>query len=251
MSDGPTPARLAPFPARRAPHPMDGQPQMFDPHEGTDPERISLPGADVVLHRFAFTAAEAERCFHEVLHTTAWRHDEVVLYGKLTPIPRLQAWYGEPGCTYTYSNLRLDPLPFTPALSALRARCIALAGATLNCALVNHYRDGRDSVALHADDEPELGPEPVIASVSLGAVRRMQFRHQTDPDLRHDLDLPSGSVLVMRGTTQRFWRHAIPKTTRPVGPRLNLTFRHIAPHPIPEPPPHPEPPPPSRTGHTF
>ncbi len=207
---------------------MDGQLPLFAPTGGTTPERIELLDADVVLHRLAVSAVDAQRCFDEVLRTTAWHQGNVRMFGKLTPIPRLQAWYGEPGCAYTYSNLRMEPLPFTPILAELRARCVALADTPLNCVLVNHYRDGHDSVALHADDEPELGPEPVIVSVSLGAVRRMQFRHQSEPTLRHDLDLPSGSVLVMRGTTQRFWKHAVPKTARTVGPRINLTFRHIA-----------------------
>jgi alkylated DNA repair dioxygenase AlkB len=144
--------------------------------------------------------------------------------------PRLTAWYGDATARYSYSGLDLTPQPWTPALLALRTQVEQATGVTFNSVLLNLYRTGQDSMGWHADDEPELGPEPVIASISLGATRRFRLRPRHSQQLPHaplGLDLPSGSLLVMRGTTQQHWQHAVPKTARPVGPRLNLTFRTI------------------------
>lgn len=186
-----------------------------------------LPDADLVVYPRCFDAAEVERLERELGATTAWRQDEVVLFGRPTRVPRLQAWHGDAGRTYTYSGLRLEPEPWTPALLEVKAAIEPLAGIRFTSVLCNRYRDGRDGVDWHADDEPELGPEPVIASVSFGATRPFQLRHRHDPSLAHAVDLPAGSLLVMRGPTQACWKHRIPKTARPVGERLNLTFRVI------------------------
>ena len=136
---------------------------------------------------------------------------------------------GDPGTTYTYSGLRLDPDPWSPPVLELRAVASEAAGCEFNSVLLNRYRSGRDALAWHADDEPELGPEPTIASVSLGASRRFRLRRRDDHATSIGLDLPGGSVLVMAGATQRDWEHCVPRTARPVGERLNLTFRRIVP----------------------
>lgn len=141
--------------------------------------------------------------------------------------PRLTAWYGD--AAYTYSGVTLEPLPWTPLLAMLRDRLIADVGERFNSVLCNLYRTGADSMGLHADDERELGPNPVIASVSVGATRRLVLRHKRRKAAPVILDLTSGSLLVMGPATQTFWRHAVPKDPRVVAPRVNLTFRRIVP----------------------
>lgn len=149
------------------------------------------------------------------------------MYGKSVPIPRLSAWHGEHGRTYTYSKIEMEPQPWTPALQEIRLRIEETTGLTFNSMLANLYRDGSDHVAWHADDEPELGPEPVIASVSLGACRKFSMRHNERGDQKYSIDLAHGSLLMMQGLTQSYWQHCLAKTARAIGPRINLTFRTI------------------------
>lgn len=145
--------------------------------------------------------------------------------------PRLVSWHGDPGTGYVYSGVHHEPAAWTPALAELRARVEAATGLRFNSVLANFYRDGADSMGWHADREPAIGPTPAdrwICSLSFGHPRRFVLAHIKRDD-RHQLTLGEGSLLVMRGTTQQHYRHAVPKTKRPVGPRLNLTFRHIVP----------------------
>lgn len=188
--------------------------------------RLDLPEAEVVLHRDAIPPADRQRLLGALREAVAWEQHHVRLFGRTIPAPRLSAWYGDPGAVYRYSGETLEPRPWTPLLAEIRGLAEALAGAPFNSVLLNLYRDGSDSVGWHSDDEPELGPEPVIASVSLGAERRFELEHKRSRR-REPLVLPSGSVLVMAGPTQRRWRHRLPKTRAAVGPRLNLTFRRI------------------------
>ncbi len=189
---------------------------------------IDLPDADIVLVPGFLSSADAERLFVDLSATTAWRQETIKLYGRESPVPRLSAWYGDPGAAYTYSNIAMQPEPWSPPLLEIRTLVEQEAGTKFNSVLCNLYRDGRDSVAWHSDDESELGCRPVIASVSLGATRTFQLRHRAQRDLRHSTDLTHGSLLLMRGPTQRHWRHQVPKTSRSVGPRINLTFRTIS-----------------------
>jgi alkylated DNA repair dioxygenase AlkB len=156
---------------------------------------------------------------------TPWRADTVVVYGKRHLQPRLTAWYGEAG--YTYSGLTLHPLPLTPLLAQLRAAVERATGRRYNSVLLNYYRDGADSMGMHSDDEPELGPEPVIASVSYGATRTFTLRHKQSKRTVK-LDLTDGCLLLMAGALQANWHHGINKTAKLVGPRLNLTFRFVS-----------------------
>jgi alkylated DNA repair dioxygenase AlkB len=156
---------------------------------------------------------------------TPWRADTVVVYGKRHLQPRLTAWYGEAG--YTYSGLTLHPLPLTPLLAQLRAAVERATGRRYNSVLLNYYRDGADSMGMHSDDEPELGPEPVIASVSYGATRTFILRHKRSKRTVK-LDLTDGCLLLMAGALQANWQHGINKTAKLVGPRLNLTFRFVS-----------------------
>jgi alkylated DNA repair dioxygenase AlkB len=182
-----------------------------------DGELALLPGLALPL--------PASDVMARLVAQTEWRAETVRVFGKRHLQPRLTAWHGD--AAYTYSGLTLTPLPFSPLLQAIRAAVESATGHRFNSVLLNYYRGGRDSMGMHSDDEPELGPAPAIASLSLGATRTFILRHkQTKQTLK--LDLPGGSLLLMAGTLQQNWLHGINKTARPVGPRLNLTFRYIA-----------------------
>ncbi|MFL6708829.1 MAG: alpha-ketoglutarate-dependent dioxygenase AlkB family protein [Massilia sp.] len=155
---------------------------------------------------------------------TAWRSEAITLFGKQFLQPRLTAWHGT--AAYRYSGLTMSPQPFTPLQETIRATVEAATGCSFNSVLLNYYRDGQDSMGMHSDDEPELGPAPAIASVSFGAERVLILRHKgTGERLR--LPLGDGSLLLMAGALQKHWAHGINKTAREPGPRVNLTFRTI------------------------
>jgi alkylated DNA repair dioxygenase AlkB len=190
-------------------------------------EILSMPDAEVLLYRGFFPAPASDR-FLEVLRSTiAWQQEHLRLYGRRLPMPRLTAWYGDEGTSYTYSGHTRQPQAWTPLLLAIKLQVEAVAAVVFNSVLLNLYRDGQDSVAWHSDDEPELGQEPVIGSVSFGATRQFQFKHKQHQALRTHIALTHGSLLLMRGATQHHWLHRIPKTTTVHSPRINLTFRLI------------------------
>ncbi|MBX0292565.1 alpha-ketoglutarate-dependent dioxygenase AlkB [Hymenobacter sp. HSC-4F20] len=191
---------------------------------------ILLPDAELLFDPEFLPLAEAQELLEELTNSLAWQQEAIKLFGRSVLQPRLTAWYGDPGASYQYSGLRLEPLPWTPALLRLRQRVEEATGTFFNSVLLNLYRTGQDSMGWHADDEPELGPAPVIASVTLGATRNFRLKPRDPHRLPHapfSLPLTAGSLLLMRGATQQHWLHALPKTARPVGPRLNLTFRQI------------------------
>lgn len=189
---------------------------------------LGLIDGDARLWPAAFEPDEATQLFDALRAGIRWHQEEIVIFGQRRRVPRLVAWHGDPGAGYRYSGTDHLPEPWTPELERLRARAGGLSGAGFNAVLLNLYRDGRDGMGWHADDETELGRDPVIASVSLGASRRFCLRHRRRKDLKLDLELPHGSLLVMAGTTQHHWVHAVPKTGRSVGERINLTFRRVA-----------------------
>lgn len=158
-----------------------------------------------------------------------WRQDKIHIQGKDILIPRLQAWYGDDGKTFTYSGIHLTPKPWISLLSSLNEKVSKKCGIVFTSVLVNLYRNGQDSVAWHQDDEPGLGKNPVIASLSFGAQRSFQLRHLEDRTLTRNLKLESGSLLIMRGETQHKWQHCVPKDEKEENPRINLTFRVIKP----------------------
>jgi alkylated DNA repair dioxygenase AlkB len=191
---------------------------------------LLLPSATLLFDPEFLPGPEAGQLLAELKASVAWEQRSIRLFGQLVPQPRLTAWYGDPAAHYSYSGLHWLPQPWTPGLLALRQRVEAATNARFNSVLLNLYRDGRDSMGWHADDEPELGPAPTIASISLGARRRFRLRPRAGLAAAPlSLDLPAGSLLLMRGPTQQHWQHALPKTSRPVGPRLNLTFRWVQP----------------------
>jgi alkylated DNA repair dioxygenase AlkB len=200
---------------------------LFD--DQTEPARFDLPGADVTLFPSFFDAEESDVLFRELLDNTRWQQDFITIYGRQVRLPRLTAWYGDAERPYTYSGITMRPEQWTPALLAIKDRIEPVSGVTFTSVLLNLYRDGSDSVSWHQDDEPELGEEPVIGSVSLGQTRRFQLRHKQRKDIETvSIGLAHGSFLLMKGSTQRFWKHQLPKSSAPVGPRVNLTFRVIA-----------------------
>ncbi|MDI1450629.1 alpha-ketoglutarate-dependent dioxygenase AlkB [Polyangium sp. 6x1] len=190
-----------------------------------------LHGGFLLFHDPFLAPDEASAAFDALLAEVPFRQETIRLFGKTILQPRLSAWHGDPGASYTYSGLSLAPNPWTPTLSALRARVEAAAGSTFNSVLVNHYRGGDDSMGKHADDEPELGTNPVIASLSLGARRRFVLEPKKGGD-KVTLELGEGNLLVMAGTTQHHYRHGVPKQAGR-GPRMNLTFRRILSTPAP------------------
>ena len=149
------------------------------------------------------------------------------MFGKQILQPRLTALYGDPKVRYGYSGIAMEALPFTEVLEKIKVRLQEFTNQEFTHVLCNFYRDGQDSMGWHRDNEPELGPEPLIASVSLGAVRRFVLRNREHPERKHVLELPHGSLLVMGGATQRDWEHSLPKSARVQGARINLTFRRL------------------------
>lgn len=184
--------------------------------------------ADVsFLTRFPFPMSDSG-IFQKLHGDTTWLHEDVVVWGKRHKQPRLTAWYGDPGRSYTYSSTVMYPLPWTDLLLSLKRELELLVDARFNSVLLNLYRDENDRMGFHSDNEPSLGPEPTIASLSYGATRTLLFKHKRRKDLpKRALKLTSGSMLLMKGATQQNWNHGINKESAPCGPRINLTFRNI------------------------
>src|ERR1043165_5382857 len=191
-------------------------------------EVLSMPDAELLFFREFFSKEQSDEILRELLKNIEWKQDRIKYYGKEMDLPRLTAWYGDVGASYTYSNISMDSTAWTPTLMCIKQKIEKVTGARFNSVLLNYYRDGKDSVSWHRDNEPELGKNPVIASASFGDTRRFQFKHIKRKDLnRVDVELTHGSLLIMQGTTQEFWLHQIPKTSKPKKPRVNLTFRRI------------------------
>lgn len=171
-----------------------------------------------------FNPGESDRFFNSLRNKVDWRQESMSMYGRNVAFPRLIAWYGNDNKPYSFSGITLYPSVWLPELLEIKDRIEPFAGVTFNRVLLNLYRDGRDSVSWHTDAEPELGRNPVIASVSFGASRKFQLRHLQSKE-KIDLELTHGSLLIMQGELQHYWQHQIPKTRKTVGERINLTFR--------------------------
>ncbi len=159
--------------------------------------------------------------------TIAWRQDHVRLFGRQVPLPRWSAWHGDSDRPYTYSGLTLLPQPWNPLLDWLRDQLQAVSGVRFNSVLLNWYRSGSDHISWHTDAEPELGQNPIIASVNFGATRRFLLRRTDQPQEKIELPLGHGSVLIMSGALQHHWQHSVPKQAKVHDSRVNLTFRVI------------------------
>ncbi len=200
------------------------QPSLFP---DTGERLVRSDGGSIRLIASYLEAPEADWLFGNLNNLAGWHQDHIRVYGKTHPLPRLHRWFAESNEPYRWSGISMQPEPFPEYLEAVRQRIAADGAVHFNTALGNLYRNGRDGVGWHSDDEPELGPQPLIASLSLGAPRRFLLRKKVDHSQCLAFDLTHGSLLWMSGDTQKVWEHSIPKSDRPVGPRINLTFRAI------------------------
>jgi alkylated DNA repair dioxygenase AlkB len=204
------------------------QPSLFD-NEPDTPTRqtFALGDSEIQYVANAFTAREADRLFQSLLDDIPWRTATLTIAGQKRTLPRLQCWMADQGRSYSYSGLKLSPHPWNPDVLRIKARLEQLCEHSFNSVLLNYYRDGSDSVSWHADDETELGPNPIVASVSLGAQRTLEFKPKfnlTTP--KKQIVLGSGSILIMGKTIQNNWLHQLPKISGNIEPRISLTFRN-------------------------
>ncbi|WP_298246405.1 alpha-ketoglutarate-dependent dioxygenase AlkB [uncultured Christiangramia sp.] len=190
-------------------------------------ETIELQGASLLYIADFLSDEQADELFEKLLHYERWRQDHIKMFGKEILQPRLTALFSDNNNAYTYSGLTMHPELFPTYLTVIKERCEKICEKSFNACLANLYRDGQDSMGWHADDEKELGTNPVIASVSIGEPRMFHLKHRKDKNLTYKKRLQHGSLLVMRGETQKFWKHQLPKTKKQIGPRINLTFRKI------------------------
>ncbi|MSP85055.1 MAG: alpha-ketoglutarate-dependent dioxygenase AlkB [Flavobacteriaceae bacterium] len=193
----------------------------------SEPVYFNVPDAEISYYPHFFEEQKSEELFKELLQTIPWQQDDIKVFGKVHAQPRLTALFGNDGKPYSYSNIKMQPHSWNPILRDLKQKAEAISATDFTTVLLNLYRDGKDSNGWHADNEKELGVNPVIASLSFGAERYFHLQHNTDKNLKIKILLEHGSLLVMKGTTQHFWKHQIPKTAKPIGSRINLTFRSI------------------------
>lgn len=192
-------------------------------------EQLNLLPKDgeVLFFSNFFRMHECDIFFESLLRQVDWRHEPIFIFGEWKMQPRLTAWFGENDKTYTYSGITMTPKVWLPQLLEIKTRIESVSETKFSSALLNQYRDENDSMGWHSDNEKELGEQPSIASVSLGASRKFQLRHKTDKHLRTSIELSHGSFLLMRGETQKYWEHCIPKQSAPCDARINITFRNI------------------------
>jgi alkylated DNA repair dioxygenase AlkB len=193
----------------------------------SEPITLNLPDAEIIYYPHFFDKKEADTLFTQLVNDIPWQQDEIRVFGKVHPQPRLTALFGNEGKSYSYSNIKMQPHPWNPLLQKIKLSVENVSETNFTTVLLNLYRDGKDSNGWHADNEKELGSNPIIASVSFGTERIFQLKHNTIPGLKQNILLEHGSLLLMKGTTQHFWKHQIPKTSKIIGSRINLTFRVI------------------------
>lgn len=196
-------------------------------------QQIAVENGGLILFSDVFPHLESERLMARLQREIVWQQPQIRIAGRSVKIPRLQAWHGDESAHYRYSGLSIQPEPWTETLLIIKQRVEEVVGSTMpscfNSVLVNRYRSGQDSVGWHSDDEAELGVDPTIASLSLGQTRVFRLQHKQQADNKIKLELESGSLLLMYGELQHFWRHQLPKSKQRMGERINLTFRYILP----------------------
>lgn len=188
---------------------------------------LNLPDSDVIYFPKFYDSVTASKMFETLMKETFWQQDDIKVFGKTYKQPRLTALYAENEKPYSYSNITMFPKPFTPLLKEIKADIESVSGLSFTTVLLNLYRDGSDSNGWHSDDEKELGNNPAIASLSLGEARWFHLKHKKEKQQKTKIELAHGSLLIMQGSTQHYWKHQLAKTARKVGPRINLTFRLI------------------------
>jgi len=192
----------------------------------TDKNLLPFNG-DVLLFENFFLKEESEKYFNHLLNEIKWKQEPIIIFGKEVMQPRLTAWYGNADKPYTYSGLTMQPNAWTKQLLEIKNKIETVSEVKFTSALLNFYRDGKDSMGWHRDNEKELGLNPVIGSVSFGTSRIFKLRNYKDKNIVKSIELTNGSFLLMRGETQHYWEHALPKTSKPKGARINITFRTI------------------------
>lgn len=188
---------------------------------------FDLPNAIIEYYPNFFDAEKSKTLFEKLLNEIPWQQDDIKVFGKIHPQPRLTALFGNEGKSYAYSNIVMQPHQWNPLLMFIKNEIEEVVQENFTTVLLNLYRNGKDSNGWHADNEKELGRNPIIASVSFGSERSFHLQHNTIADAKLKITLEHGSLLVMKGETQHFWKHQIPKTTKTIDPRINLTFRII------------------------
>jgi alkylated DNA repair dioxygenase AlkB len=173
-----------------------------------------------------FDKIESDGFFQDLRSNVSWKQESMNMYGKRINFPRLTAWYGDIDKPYSFSGITLNPLPWSRALLEIKKKIEPKAAVCFNSVLLNLYRDGNDSISWHTDAEPELGANPVIASVNFGETRNFQLRHIHTKE-KIEIELTHGSLLIMQSELQHFWQHQVPKTAKKIKDRINLTFRVI------------------------
>lgn len=191
-------------------------------------EKISfnLPDAEIEYYPNLFSLATANELFTKLQNEILWKQDNITVFGKNHLQPRLTALFGNEGKPYGYSNIVMQPHSWTPLIIFIKEEVEKICNENFTTVLLNNYRNGQDSNGWHADNEKELGRNPIIASVSFGAERVFQLKHNK-LGLKQNIVLQHGSLLIMKGATQHFWKHQVPKTAKQTEPRINLTFRII------------------------
>jgi alkylated DNA repair dioxygenase AlkB len=182
---------------------------------------------ELYLIRQFYRPPESDRLFTILMEELAWQEEDIFIFGKWVKVPRLMCWYGDADAHYRYSGVEHEPLPWTAELQAIREKVERQCRQRFNSVLANLYRDGRDSMGCHADNEKELGVNPVIASLSFGDERLFRLHHKKRKKVSQDIMLGHGDLLLMVGAMQHHWLHALPKTKQLKAPRINLTFRRI------------------------
>ena len=193
----------------------------------TSCSEFDIPDAEVFLYPSLLSNQEANQLFDCLKTSIIWEKHKIKLYGEVHDVPRLTAWYGDPNKSYEYSGIKLKTRLWNAGLLKIREKIETISKTKYNSVLLNLYRSGSDSVLWHSDDEPELGKNPVIGSLSLGEAREFQMKHKYNRDLKQNILLQHGSFLLMKGKTQHNWLHQIPKRKNLKGERINLTFRTI------------------------
>jgi alkylated DNA repair dioxygenase AlkB len=200
---------------------------LFNQPETLNSQVIKLDGAELLYIPQFYDKLKSDMYFQQIISNVEWKQDFIKMYGRELPLPRLSAWYGDSNKPYTYSGITLKPKTWTPELTEIKTEIEKQAGVNFTSVLINRYRDGQDYVGWHTDAEKELGENPTIGSINFGATRKFQLRRIDNHKEKIELELKHGTLLIMRGETQLYWQHQVPKTNRPIGERLNLTFRVI------------------------
>ena len=188
---------------------------------------INIPDGDVSICLNLFSAQESDKFFEVLKNEIDWKQEQINFFGKTHDIPRLTAWYGDFGKSYSYAGISVEPSSWTDTLLQIKEKIESVSNVKFNSVLLNRYRSGNDGVSWHSDDEPELGVNPIIGSVSFGQSRPFHLKHKNLEGVKEKVTLEHGSYLLMKGETQHKWLHQIPKSKKEMGERINLTFRII------------------------